>query len=176
MIFIETCIVPAPNTQGVCHNWVQHIHSKISVAVEVSIDHFIPNRLKAGDGAFILSSWRHKGWKYGRRTLVARWKTVRRSLHTRWARYLHVTYTCTRSHTVRNRLGNVTNTVSTRWAVGFEMLDTRLEHVGGWLTGAYVQFWTCLWFSHTIFTRSRHTSRCDCAWRVQLTITQYWMT
>ena len=68
----------------------------------------------------------------------------------------------TRSHTVCNRLGDVTNTVSTRWAVGFETLDTRLEHVGGWLTGAHVQFWRCWWFSHTVFTRSRYTSRCDC--------------
>ena len=90
------------------------------------------------------------------------------------ARYLHVTYTSgtrwmlvwhdgTRSHMVWNHLGNVTNTVSTWWAVGFETLDTCLKHVVGWLTGAHVQFWTCLWFSHTVFTRSRHTSRCDCA-------------
>ena len=72
MIVVETCSVPIPNTQGVYHNWVQHMYLKVSVAVEVSIDNFIPNRLKAGDGAFILSSWRHKGEKYGRRTLVAR--------------------------------------------------------------------------------------------------------
>ena len=69
----------------------------------------------------------------------------------------------THSHTVWNRLGKVANTVSKRWAVVFETLDTRLEHVGGWLTGAHVKFWTCRWFSHTVFTRSRHTSRCDCA-------------
>ena len=36
-----------------------------------------------------------------------------------------------------------------------------LEHANRWLTGTHVRFWTCWWFSHTIFTRSRHTSRCD---------------
>ena len=161
---------------------MKQIHSNISVATEVGIDNFIPNTLKAGDWAFILSSWRHRGRNYGRRMLVARWKTAERSLRTRWARYLHVTYTSrtrlmlvwhagTRSHTVWNRLGNVDNMVSTRWAAGFGTLDTRLEHVGGWLTGAHVQFWTCWWVSHTVFTRSRHMSRCDCALRLNGHIT-----
>ena len=44
-------------------------------------------------------------------------------------------------------------------------LDKHLEH-DGWLTGAHVQFWTCWWFSHTVFNRSCHMSRCEGAFRL----------
>ena len=68
-----------------------------------------------------------------------------------------------RSHMIWTRLENVTHTISTRWWVTFETLDTRLRHASRWLTSTHVRFWTCWWISHTIFTRSCHTSMCDCA-------------
>ena len=120
---------------------------------------------------FFLSSCRQKGGKYSRRMLVARSKTAEWSLHTPWAWYLNVAYmSSTRWMLVWHAFtqgmklfGELcqygTNTMSSR----FRDVRHVLEHVGGWLTGAHVQFWTCWWFSHMVFTRSHHTSRCDCA-------------
>ena len=80
-------------------------------------------------------------------------------LSTRWTLVWQVS---TRLHKLLKRWENVAHTVSTRWLVVFETLHACLEHASRWLMRTHIHFWTCSWFSHTIFTRSPHTSRCDC--------------
>ena len=120
-------------------------------------------------------------------TVAARLYNGGRPLSDPYALVEHGTYT---SHTRRAHVGCSFDTlvrVHTLYEIVWgtfsiryqhdEQSVSRLEHVGGWLTGAHVQFWTCWWVSHTVFTRSRHTARCDCSFTTpfcgELTVYQW---
>ena len=141
------------------HNWLQRLYLKISVTIVSVINSIIPNRLQ-------------KTLEHAKSTLDDRYTLVEHVIdasHIRWAHFER-SFDGTRSHTLWKRWENATHTVLTRWYVVFETLDTRLEHANRWLTGTLVRFSTCWWFSHTIFTRSRHSSRCDGA------LIRFWTT
>ena len=147
------------------HNWLQCLYLKISVTIASVIDSIIPNRLQKRQSAL------KARWMIATLSSITLYWRVTYTLSTRWTLVWQVG---ARSHTLWKRWENVTHTVLTRRLVVFETLDARLEHANRWLTGTHVRFWTCWWFSHTIFTRSRHTSRCDGAFMVELTIGQPW--
>ena len=158
-----TCSRSGPTTQKICHYWLQYVHS---IIVIFSTGNGIPNTLQTCGDAFVLSSWRHEGGKHAMNTLDYRYTLVEHGVETSHTSWEQVDVRLARRYAfthVMKSLGERYPYGLTRWSAAFEAFNTRVKHAGEWLTDTHVRVWTCCWFSHTMFTRSCHASRCDCA-------------